>query len=369
MICEIVLIYPVFRMRQRLRRRVVGDAFWKGLEKRRTELYNFGLDRPFVSHADIIQASFAQMGREKQVNALRDRPQSFWNRSFRKTFRGAIRSFGSISRPSVIPLPRSKYDTSDAQHLGCFSDEKEAWKISSDNLLASIHVRNLMRSKPAEFTPESMADEFDRISNDLKCGKLTDSECSSIHKSVVKAHGYQFAKFIFDLSHAANTVRSREEKHIIDRFSSAFERGERITPDASHIQEVSRWVFMFSEENSSMIPRQSASFTTISGRACLLGSPPFCEERFRPASFGRQWDLAQVFRLQMIGIAPCAAIFPAAGRIRCNAGGGYAKRALPLSGQGNRESSPRPWQGIQTRRRGASWDHRLGGTAGPSGGR
>lgn len=239
-------------MQRRFQYRIGGPALWTQLRARREELFGCDLNKAFVSHTDILKAR----GQEKSKSTLMSRSPSSktllhqekssagpWKRernlgsgSLKRLFQKSIRQFNPTETVvKVKPIGANAHRVYDQTRLACYSTAEEAWRVTSDSLLASIHIRNRIAHENASM--ESMADEFERISREMREGQVTHDEMKKIHKSIVIAYGYKFADFVFRLSHVAEFVLSKEEQTMHERYQAAYTKRQPIPKDNTHVKE------------------------------------------------------------------------------------------------------------------------------------
>lgn len=232
----------------------MGEKFWTHLQLRRDQLYHFGLDQPFVSEHDILQAAQAELlfleEQQRQADKKRKDEQSFLSNlktQWRKKFQTPddLTDKKQVMRKSsnVLPLrSKSIHHEHDLHFLKHYPNAEKAWQVTADNLLASIYIRNkaLTIGATADGLNNSrLAEEYTRISHDLVEGKLEKIECQSVWKAIVVDYGYQFTDFIFRLSHSADFVQKEDERKIAKRFKKAMQSGVTLSVDTSQVTEVS----------------------------------------------------------------------------------------------------------------------------------
>ena len=231
-----------------MRRRIVGEPFWNQVEKRRDELYHHGIDHVFVSHDELLHAADMERQRKLQLSALRKKEgtkeqKSFWMRTSKnlsKVLPQSVRNlFHRGGLYKIKTRVKSVYERGDLYHFSQYCNMEEAWQVTANSLLASIHLQNQRQGKSSNEDTSTLALEFDRISNAMKSGTMSDSECTLIHKSIVKAYGYQFSRFVFTRSHLAYFVYDKVEKSTLDRCQQALHQGHAIPPNTTHVKEVS----------------------------------------------------------------------------------------------------------------------------------
>lgn len=253
----------MFWLKRTLQRRVVGESLWNQLQLRREELREFGLDESFVSHDDILQA----VTKEKK-----NRSQELLLKSVKEK-KQTLLQFSNKKEPIPMKVLPIVSECSDHINLGSYSSVDEAWRVTSDSLLASIYVRNQMASTKVD-TSISMADELDRVSLEMRQGRLRDDEIESIYKSIVVTYGYKFAHFVFGLSHIAYFIRTKEENKTMERYNKAYKEGKHIPRDNSQIQEVINGVVNENETLTSLVLRSKTKASVLlrlSNGGCHVG--------------------------------------------------------------------------------------------------
>lgn len=122
-------------------------------------------------------------------------------------------------------------EVSNLQHLSV-SNLDEAWKVTADNVIASVCVdialsEQFQNGNPDKSLLEHARELFQATAKEISDGKLTSEAAEAVRTTLVGAFGYQFTKFLFEKSSLVEvSVASKpgpEEKRTHQRYAKAWE--------------------------------------------------------------------------------------------------------------------------------------------------
>ncbi|KAL3668358.1 hypothetical protein V7S43_006448 [Phytophthora oleae] len=115
-----------------------------------------------------------------------------------------------------------------------FSAVDEAWRVSANHALASVHIQCLLEvSTP---TIEELQVEFEQVTKKIFAGELSLEKAEKIRQRLVKVYGYRFAHSLLsrsnvkELSHASKAPS--DERRATQRYAKAWS-GNGLVEDKS----------------------------------------------------------------------------------------------------------------------------------------
>jgi hypothetical protein len=91
----------------------------------------------------------------------------------------------------------------DAPELS-YASETEAWKVTANHVLASVHLSILFRDSDLHNQQQNVENDastiFHSTTKDIFDGKIAPEACEVLRKTLVREYGYQFTKFLFEKS-------------------------------------------------------------------------------------------------------------------------------------------------------------------------
>ncbi|GMF17270.1 unnamed protein product [Phytophthora lilii] len=112
------------------------------------------------------------------------------------------------------------------------STSEEAWRVSANHALASVHIQCLLEETPA--TIDELQAEFERVTAQIFAGELSTEHAERIRQRLVREYGYRFAHCLLarsnmkELSYASKTPR--DERRAKQRYAKAW-RGSGLIED------------------------------------------------------------------------------------------------------------------------------------------
>ncbi|OQS03943.1 hypothetical protein THRCLA_03770 [Thraustotheca clavata] len=231
-----VLIYPIFWIQRTLRRRILGHKFWYSMVEHRKHFETLIPNKIFFTPQDILScASLLSLNNnEKVLPDLQSKkrqkvlPSSWllykkkvYSPTCNKVLKAEIHELIDSTEAShgKEQLVSHKVDSIDSGILNqkfdvaiaieAHHNEDEAWRVSADNLMAVIHIKQLQLEKITLPAGATFASECQRVANALAEKTISIDELQAVRKSVIKRYGYQFCDFIFRFGHHNETITKK----------------------------------------------------------------------------------------------------------------------------------------------------------------
>ncbi|OQR81262.1 hypothetical protein ACHHYP_16633 [Achlya hypogyna] len=231
------LVYPAFWMQRTLRRRILGHKFWGSMVALRRAWEAAGHSQVFYSVADVLAIGGAPLmpksaALDKSTASMEQRlskvlPSSWLlrKRSSMNAQKEEVLGAPPLLQPidsatlvhetdGVSMAPPKLGSNSAAVTETCavngpvnsvfdvavdiqeYANEKEAWKVTAENLMAAIHLKQQQLDDIQLPAGTTFAYESQRLVRLIAANTLPPADMEAIRKSIVRQYGYHFADFL-----------------------------------------------------------------------------------------------------------------------------------------------------------------------------
>ncbi|KDO31125.1 hypothetical protein SPRG_04264 [Saprolegnia parasitica CBS 223.65] len=228
-ICDFIqrfpaIVYPAFWVQRTLRRRILGQHFWRRMVNHRRVWITSGHTQTFFSMSEILELGAPAPLQPKPEIHKRHLPKplakvlpSSWLLATREASYQPAKDEVPPPPLAEVPLVQDTDDVTSTPRSNaprtCLPDDErlhyeiataiegyanaaDAWLVTAHNLMAAIHLKQMELDGQVLLGPDAFAAEYTRLVTGLSTHSLPEVDKIAVRKSVVKQYGYQFADFI-----------------------------------------------------------------------------------------------------------------------------------------------------------------------------